>query len=244
MPERRRGCLVVVHFGGHLAPIRTQDASDVLHEPAFEGDGCGEKQGVERGAVEAFAHERSRGDDQGRLVRCRMFELGKRGGSSLHAHASTKTHRRASMFGEFRSEPVQVAGPLGEYQAVAPALPGIEDVVNDLLKPVVGSDEVATGRRHAPGGLRCRVASAGVRGRMDVQGRVRDGGVDGGEGVACGPGDEVPDRPDLQPDEVIELVATVGGRGQSEPAPAGIWETASVNAAAGTWWHSSTTTRP
>ena len=45
------------------------------------------------------------------------------------------------------------------------------------------------------------------------------GGVDGGEGVACGPGDGVPDRPDLQPDEVIELVATVAGRGQSEPAP-------------------------
>jgi len=46
--------VVVVYFGGVLAWVGPQDSSGVLHEPAAECDGCGEKQRVKNGAVESF----------------------------------------------------------------------------------------------------------------------------------------------------------------------------------------------
>jgi hypothetical protein len=50
--------VVVVDFGGGFAVAGAQDASGVLDEPALEGDGGGEEQGVEGGAVEAFPRVR------------------------------------------------------------------------------------------------------------------------------------------------------------------------------------------
>jgi hypothetical protein len=38
----------------------------MLDEPAFEGDGCGEEESVEGGAVEAFADVGAGGDDEQR----------------------------------------------------------------------------------------------------------------------------------------------------------------------------------
>jgi hypothetical protein len=55
---------VVVDFGGGLAGVGPQDTAGVLYEPAFEGDGCGEEEGVDCGAVEAFADVGAGGDDQ------------------------------------------------------------------------------------------------------------------------------------------------------------------------------------
>jgi hypothetical protein len=50
---------------------------------------------------------------------------------------------------------------------------------------------------------------------------VRDGGIDGGEGVPRRSRDSVPDRSDLEGDEVVELVAAIRRRGQAEPPPCG-----------------------
>jgi len=47
--------VVVVYFDGGLAGVGPHDSADVLDEASFEGDGCGEEQGVECRAVEPFA---------------------------------------------------------------------------------------------------------------------------------------------------------------------------------------------
>jgi hypothetical protein len=49
--------VVVMDGGGGLASVCPRDASDVLNEAVLEGDGGGEEQGVECGAVEALADE-------------------------------------------------------------------------------------------------------------------------------------------------------------------------------------------
>jgi hypothetical protein len=50
---------VVVYFDVCLAGRRSQGASDVLNDSAFEHDGEGKEESVERGAVEAFAEIRA-----------------------------------------------------------------------------------------------------------------------------------------------------------------------------------------
>ena len=56
--------MVVVHGCGGLRGVGTGDATDVLHEAVLEGDRRCQEQGVEGGAVEAFADERAGADDQ------------------------------------------------------------------------------------------------------------------------------------------------------------------------------------
>ena len=56
--------------------------------------------------------------------------------------------------------------------------------------------------------------------------------------------DLVAGRAALEADDRFELVAPVGGRGQSEPATDRAVCTHVANDTAGMWWHSSTTTRP
>lgn len=51
--------VVVVCLGGGLAGMGAQDAAGLLDQPSFEGDGCGEEEGVQDGAVEALADEPS-----------------------------------------------------------------------------------------------------------------------------------------------------------------------------------------
>jgi hypothetical protein len=46
--------VVVVNFGGGLPVAGAEDAPGVLDEPALVGDGRGEEEGVEGGAVEAL----------------------------------------------------------------------------------------------------------------------------------------------------------------------------------------------
>lgn len=49
--------MVVMDGGVDLAGVWPRDASDVLNETIFEGDGGGEEQGVQRGTVETLADE-------------------------------------------------------------------------------------------------------------------------------------------------------------------------------------------
>ena len=51
--------VVVVDGGGVFSGAGSGDAADVLNAAAFEGDGGGEEQGVEGGAIEAFTDERA-----------------------------------------------------------------------------------------------------------------------------------------------------------------------------------------
>ena len=45
----RGGVVMVVDLGGGFAWEWSQDAAGVLHEASFEGNGCGQEQGVEWG---------------------------------------------------------------------------------------------------------------------------------------------------------------------------------------------------
>jgi hypothetical protein len=54
--------VVVADFGGGFAVMGPQDAPGVLDEASFLGDGCGEEQGVQCGAVESFPGVRAGGD--------------------------------------------------------------------------------------------------------------------------------------------------------------------------------------
>lgn len=202
--------VVVVHLCGHLAGVGAKDAAGVLHEPALEGDRCAEKQSVEHRAVEPLRDKRSGGDDQQWCVRPRLFQLRECCGALLCAHASAQHDRSVAPLDECRSQPFEVTGPLRQHQAVSSALSSLEDVLDDLLKPVVVTDEVAVDRGHTPGRLRAGVAVVGIAGGMHKQDRVRDRRVDGGEGVSRRPRDRVPDRSDLQGDEVVDLVPSIG----------------------------------
>ena len=99
-----------------------------------------------------------------------------------------------------------MAGPLRQYQAVSSAFAGFVDVLDDLLKSVVVSDEVAVDGRHAARRLGTRITVVGVPGGMHAQNRVRHGSIHRDEGVSGRPGDRVPDRAELEADEVAELV--------------------------------------
>ena len=100
--------------------------------------------------------------------------------------APSRRHNRSmTALGNFRGQPFKVAGPLGEHQAVPSAISGVEDALDDVLKPVVVVGEVAVDRCHAPGRLWCRVACIGVAGGVHQQDRVREMGIDGG--VIVGP---------------------------------------------------------
>ena len=98
-------------------------------------------------------------------------------GSRLRAHAAAKHNRAVAPHGESCGQPFQVAGPLREHEAMTSALAGVEDVLDDLLKPVVVSDEVAVDGRHPAGRLGLGVAVVGVPGGMYVQHRVRHGSI-------------------------------------------------------------------
>lgn len=100
--------------------------------------------------------------------------------------APSRRHNRSmTALGNFRGQPFKMAGPLGEHQAVPSAISGVEDALDDVLKPVVVVGEVAVDRCHAPGRLWCRVACIGVAGGVHQQDRVREMGIDGG--VIVGP---------------------------------------------------------
>jgi len=77
--------VIVVDLGRSLAVVRAQDAAGVLDKPALLGDGCGEEEGVQRGAVESFPGVRACRDDKQRRSAGLRLEPGKRGGPRLGA---------------------------------------------------------------------------------------------------------------------------------------------------------------
>ena len=82
--------MVVVDLGRSLAVVGAEDAAGLLDEPTFLGDGCGEEEGVQRGAVEPFPGVwAGRHGEYGRAARLGL-EPGERGGPCFGAHAAAQ----------------------------------------------------------------------------------------------------------------------------------------------------------
>jgi len=111
--------VVVVNLGGGFPGVGPQDASGVLDESAVEGDGGGEEQGVQRGAVEAFADVGADGADE-RRSRGAGLEAGEGSGAGFGTHPAAQDHRVVSAVVKGVGEPVEVGGPLSEDEAVPP----------------------------------------------------------------------------------------------------------------------------
>jgi hypothetical protein len=118
-------------------------------------------------------------------------------------------------------EPFQVAGPVGEDQAVAILAKCGEDVRDDLPGALLIGGQVPVDGRHATRTGRVGIAVVLVRGRVDVQ--HGDGPAGARKGVlagwVAGKCDGVPNWSHLHGDQVVEPVAAVWGGGQPEPAP-------------------------
>lgn len=202
-----------------------QDSSCVLDQVSLERDRCGEQEGVQRGAVESFADERAGGDDQQRLPACGV-EAGEgvAAGDGVHTAAQHDGIERSLL--ELVGEALDVRYPLSEQQAVpAPCQRGGGHVVDDLSEAGVVGDKIAVDGRHTTGFRRVGVPDVAIRGVVHVEYRRRalGGGVEVELGRAVlgrwgGLGDGVPDRAQLEGDQVVELVTAVRGRGQPKPA--------------------------
>ena len=125
--------VVVVHFGGLLARMGSEDAAGVLDEASLERDWTCQEQGVECRAVEAFADEVARRDHKQRRIGIGWVEPPDGCGALLGAHAALEDDRVQPSLGECRGEVVDVAGSLGEDEAVAAATQGIYYIGEDLF---------------------------------------------------------------------------------------------------------------
>jgi len=98
---------------------------------------------------------------------------------------------------------------------------GFQDVADDLFQSRVVVDEVTVDGGHAAGGLWVGEAVVAVVGVLECEHGPGSRGQLVIEGVAGGGADRVSHGSELGVDELIELVAAVGGCGQPEPVPRG-----------------------
>src|SRR6266508_1378531 len=132
------------------------------------------------------------------------------------------------MLTELVSEPFDMGCPLGEQQAVSAAVQCGDDVIDDLVEAGVVGDEIAVDGRHAAGLGGVGVAEIAVCGLVQVKHGCRAlsdlvefelrRAVRGWWG---GRGDGVSYRAELLRDQIVELVATIWGRGETKPAAGG-----------------------
>jgi len=125
-----------------------------------------------------------------------------------------------SSLGECPRECLEVVGALGEHQAVTTVSQGSGDVLDDLAGSGGVGGEVAVDGGDAAGSGRVEVAGVAEPGGVQVQHRRGCCGVGcpDREGAGEGSADGVAGGAELQADQVVELVASVGGGGQTEPA--------------------------
>jgi hypothetical protein len=214
-----RDIVVVVDLGGVLARVGPQDPPGLLHEAALEGDGCGEEEGIQRRTVEALADVGPRRDDEQRRAVWRGSEAFQGCASSLHSHPAAKYHRIAPNLTQDVDQPVDVAGPLGQDQAVPATFEGSGDVSGHLPGPRLVGDQGAVDRCDSAGSG--RVGSTAVSEHRGMHDQHRFGSVLGRGATECAGRDcahRVPNRPGLQRDEIVELVSPIGGGRQAEPA--------------------------
>jgi hypothetical protein len=108
-----------VDFGRGLVLVRAQDPAYVLGQAALVGDRRGEEQGIQGRAVEAFASVRAGGHDQERRPAGLPLQAGQRRRAAVGTHPAAENNRVVSGFAQQAGELFQMAGPVGEDQAVA-----------------------------------------------------------------------------------------------------------------------------
>ncbi len=69
-----------------------------MDEAFFEGDGGSEEEGVQRGAVEAFANVRAGSDDKQGQIAVLGIQAGEGGGAGLGAHAAAQHYGVVAVF--------------------------------------------------------------------------------------------------------------------------------------------------
>src|SRR6266516_5273292 len=152
--------VVVVDFSGALAGIGAQDPADVLDEAALECDRRGQEQGVEGWAVEALADVWAGGDHQQRRPVRVGLQAGEGGCACFGAHATPQDHRVMAAIAQSAGELVEVAGPLGQHQAMPATGERLSDISRHLGGPgLVGAQVSIDGCDSARGG---RVGFTGV----------------------------------------------------------------------------------
>ena len=113
-------------------------------------------------------------------------------------------------------------GPLGEDQAVPPAGERGQDVGEHLLVAGLVGSEVPVDGGDPARSRRIGLAAVDELGQVHGEGSFwRPTGCRGGEGARLRGAHGVPDRAQLQRDQIVEFVATVRGGGQPEPPPGG-----------------------
>jgi hypothetical protein len=105
------------------------------------------------------------------------LEAGKGRRAGPGAHPAAQHDRVVRSVPEGCGEPVEVAGPLGEYQAVPSPGQCLGDVIGDLGGSAVVGDQVPVDRRHAA-----------RRGRLGVSGVAESGGMHAEDGRRPGDG--------------------------------------------------------
>jgi hypothetical protein len=188
--------------------------------------GAARNAGVQRRAVEPFPGVRAGRDSEERWPAGLRGEPGQGGGAVLGAHAALEGDRVVPEVAERTGDRLQVPGPVGEHQAVPALAEGGRDVGDDLAGALVAGDEVLVDDGHPARRGRAGSPAVAVGGRVEVQHwRWSSAGGAARQHVHAvglpGRGDGVPDRADLHADQVVELVAPVGGGGQPEPPPGG-----------------------
>jgi len=122
--------------------VRAQDPACVLGQAALIGDRRGEEQGVHCRTVEAFASVRAGGHGQEwRPARLRL-QAGQRRRAALGTHPAAENKRLVPGLAQQVGEPFQMAGPVGEDQAVAILAECGEDVCGDLPCALLIRDQV------------------------------------------------------------------------------------------------------
>ena len=110
---------VVVDFGRGLVLMRAQDPAYVLGQAALISDRRGEEQGIQGRAVEAFASVRAGGHGQERRPAGLRLQAGQRRCAAFGTHPATENDRVVPGLAQQAGEFFQMAGPVGEDQAVA-----------------------------------------------------------------------------------------------------------------------------
>ncbi len=113
LSEDGSGVDVVVDFDIGLAVRGPQDPADVLHDPPAECEREGEKQGVQRRAIESFAQVGTC-CKQELATSVGFVEFGKDRCSCLLSKASLEDKRRDVAAVEGVGDGIEVFGPLGQ----------------------------------------------------------------------------------------------------------------------------------
>jgi len=122
-----------------------------LQEAALVRDGRGEEQGVQWRAVEALPGVRAGRYGEQRWAAGLPREPGDGCGPGLRAHAAAQDHGIMPELTKDTGYFLQVAGPVGEDEAVPALGEGRRYVGDDLARALVAGDQVLVDDGHPPG---------------------------------------------------------------------------------------------